>query len=224
MGVFRNLLKVFTKEKDVSATFKNIYENKRWGIKGSEKFNSGTGSDDLISNRFIDFTTNYIKENEITSIVDLGCGDFRVGSQYISPQIKKYVGVDVVDILIEHHGKEFGDEVKSFQCLDIINDELPKGELCIIRQVLQHLSNEQVQQILVKLRTYKYVLICDHVPGGEFTPNKEKKHGEDIRLKYNSGLVFNAAPFNEKLKVADTFVLESFGDGTSKLLTWIKDE
>ncbi len=224
MGVLRSFLKVFTKEKDVSSTFKNIYENKRWGEKGKEKFNSGRGSDDNIANRFVEFSQKYIEDNKITSIVDLGCGDFRLGSQYISPQIKKYVGVDVVDILIEHHEKEFGDGVKSFRCLDIINDELPKGELCIIRQVLQHLSNEQVEKILIKLRNYEYVLICDHIPGGEFISNKDKKHGEDIRLKDNSGLVFNEAPFNEKLKVVDTFVLESFGDGTSKLLTWVKDE
>jgi SAM-dependent methyltransferase len=224
MGVLRNFLKVFTKDKDVSSTFTSIYENKRWGVKGDERFNSGTGSDDLISNRFINFTQEYIQENNITSIVDLGCGDFRVGSQYITPQVTKYIGVDVVDSLIEHHQNEFGNDVISFQCLDIINDELPKGELCIIRQVLQHLSNDQVQQILIKLRAYKYVLVCDHVPGGEFTANIDKKHGEDIRLKDNSGLVFNESPFNEKLKVADTFVLESFGDGTSKLLTWVKDE
>lgn len=224
MGILRNVIKVFKKDKDVSSTFTSIYENKRWGVKGEEKFNSGTGSDDYISKNFVDFARKYIQKNNIISIVDLGCGDFRVGEQYILPEVKKYIGVDVVDTLIQHHQKEHSDEVKSFKCLDIINDPLPKAELCIIRQVLQHLSNEQVKEILIKLRTYKYVLVCDHVPGGDFTPNKDKKHGEDIRLKDNSGLVFNEAPFNEKLKVVDTFTLEKFGDGTSKLLTWVKDE
>ncbi|MBL4593265.1 MAG: SAM-dependent methyltransferase [Flavobacteriales bacterium] len=224
MGVLRGLLKALSKDKDISSTFTSIYENKRWGVKRGEKFNSGTGSDYYISQNFVDFTKKYISENNITSMVDLGCGDFRVGQQYLSPQVKKYIGVDVVDTLIQHHQKEYADDVKSFECLDIINDTLPKAELCVIRQVLQHLSNDQVQQILIKLRDYKYILVCDHVPGGEFTPNKDKKHGEDIRLKDNSGLVFNAAPFNEKIKVVDTFVLDKFADGTSKLLTWVKDE
>ena len=221
---FRRILNKLKKNQDVATTFKNIYSDKRWGGTEDEKFNSGAGSEDSISIRFIEFANKYITENNIKSIVDLGCGDFRVGSKIISPEIEKYIGIDVVDELIIHHQKTYGSDVVSFQCLNIINDELPDAELCMIRQVLQHLSNQQVAEILIKLRKYKYLIICDHIPGGKFTPNKDKKHGADIRLKYNSGLVFNEEPFNENLKIVDTFTLENFGDGTSKLLTWIKND
>lgn len=224
MNRLRRILNKLKKNQDVATTFKNIYSDKRWGGTEEEKFNSGAGSEDSISIRFIEFATKYIAENNIKSIVDLGCGDFRVGSKMVSPTVEKYIGIDVVEELINHHQNTYGSEIISFNCLDIINDELPEAELCVIRQVLQHLSNQQVAEILVKVRKYKYLIICDHIPGGTFTPNKDKKHGADIRLKDNSGLVFNEAPFNENLKIVDTFTLETFGDGTSKLLTWIKND
>lgn len=225
--MINRLKRIFNKLKrnqDVATTFRNIYSDKLWGGSEDEKFNSGAGSEDSISIRFIEFTTKYITDNNIKTIVDLGCGDFRVGSKIVSPTIEKYIGIDVVEELINHHQNAYGSEIISFNCLNIINDELPDAELCIIRQVLQHLSNHQVAEILVKVRKYKYLIICDHIPGGNFTPNKDKRHGADIRLKYNSGLVFNESPFNENLKIVDTFILKNFGDGTSKLLTWIKND
>lgn len=224
MGRLRRILNKLRKNQDVATTFKNIYSDKRWGGKENEKYNSGAGSEDDISINFIEFASKYLIENNIKSIVDLGCGDFRVGSKIITNQIEKYIGVDVVDDLIQHHQKNYSNNKVSFVCLNIIEDNLPEADLCIIRQVLQHLSNEQVKKILEKTRHYKHLIICDHIPGGEFTPNKDKKHGADIRLKQNSGLVFNENPFNENLKIVDTFILKNFGDGTSKLLTWIKND
>jgi len=32
-----------------------------------------------------------------------------------------------------------------FLCLDIISDELPDGDLCLLREVLQHLSNREMR-------------------------------------------------------------------------------
>ena len=57
-----------------------------------------------------------------------------------------YNGVDIVDELIEHNRKTFRHPNIRFHCMDAAKDnvDLPFGELLIIRQVLQHLSNADI--------------------------------------------------------------------------------
>lgn len=89
-----------------------------------------------------------------------------------------------------------------FQILDITKDELPNGDIVFIRQVLQHLSNEQISIVLPKiLSKYKYMVLTEHLPSSEkFIHNIDKKAGPDIRLDFNSGLVLTSAPFDIKIK------------------------
>ena len=84
--------------------------------------------------------------------------------------------------------------------MDIATDQLPSGDCVIIRQVLQHLSNTEVQNVLQKLANYKYVILTEHLPGGEFNPNKDIISGQGIRLKKQSGLDVLVPPFNFQIK------------------------
>ena len=95
---------------------------------------------------------------------------------------------------------KFKNEKLEFHCLDIAVDDLPFGNCALIRQVLQHLSNVEVQNILHKLKMYKYVILTEHIPNGEFTPNKEIISGQGTRLKSQSGINVFTAPFNFKVK------------------------
>ena len=87
-----------------------------------------------------------------------------------------------------------------FKCLDIAKDELPKVDGVIIRQVLQHLSNQEIQQILDKLSDYKYLILTEHIPVGPFTPNINIITNSQNRLKHHSGVDLLAEPFNFKVK------------------------
>jgi len=51
-----------------------------------------------------------------------------------------------------------------------------------------------------KLSNFKYVILTEHLPDGEFTPNKDIISGQGIRLKKNSGVNLLALPFNLKIK------------------------
>ena len=82
-----------------------------------------------------------------------------------------------------------------FTCLDIAKDSLPDADCVIIRQVLQHLSNQEVKQVLDKLHQYQYIILTEHIPIGEFIPNKDIISGQGIRLKKKSGLVVTETPF-----------------------------
>lgn len=78
-------------------------------------------------------------------------------------------------------------------------DELPDADLVTIRQVLQHLSNEQISKILSKLSKFKYVIITEHILLGDFTiPNLDKIPGPHIRTKVFSSVIIDAPPFKVK--------------------------
>lgn len=110
----------------------------------------------------------------------------------------KYTGIDIVKPLIDKNNDLFGDEQINFECLNIIDDDLPDAELCLIRQVLQHLSNEQILKILQKIKKYKYVIITEHYPAESVTVrhNIDKPHGEDTRIIDNSAVYLDKPPFN----------------------------
>jgi hypothetical protein len=85
----------------------------------------------------------------------------------------------------------------TFVCLDIIEQQLPDGDVCLVRQVLQHLSNAEIKAILDKLNKYKYVFVTEHYPlGNDCLPNIDKPHGADIRLYDNSAVFLDKEPFN----------------------------
>ena len=182
--------------KPIEDVFTDIYEKNRWGGNPGEYF-SGPGSIDSSVSIYVGAVKSFINDRKIQKVVDLGCGDFRIGSQLQLPNVK-YVGIDIVPSLIKYNQKQFGNDNISFCCLNIIRDELPDAEVCLIRQVLQHLSNEEIAETLGNVKKYRYVIITEHqLPATmHVTPNKEKPHGPDTRLDEDSGVYPDLPPFN----------------------------
>ena len=177
-----------------------VYERKFWGGNKFD-FYSGLGSHhpDIV-NPYIDVLTSFLSSFKSPLVVcDLGCGDFNVGKELVK-HTKKYVAVDIVPSLIERNKEKFKEENLEFHCLDIAVDDLPSGDCALLRQVLQHLSNTEVQSIVHKLTDFKYVILTEHLPEGEFVPNKEIVSGQGIRLKKQSGLNVLEPPFSFKVK------------------------
>ena len=141
-----------------------IYEMHLWG-KNSTKFYSGIGShDSKIIDPYIEIVSSFLNSFKNPLIVcDLGCGDFNVGKKLVQ-FTQKYIAVDIASNLINFNKNKFKNEKLEFHCLDIAVDDLPFGNCALIRQVLQHLSNVEVQNILHKLKTYKYVILTEHIP------------------------------------------------------------
>jgi len=188
-------------EKTHKEVFAEIYKNKTWGDAENTAFYSGTGSDDDYSRPYAEVIIKFIKEHKVSSVVDLGCGDFRVGSKINRDTDIVYTGVDVVPELIIHNQKEFGTEKIKFKQLNIVKDKLPEGQLCLIRQVLQHLRNDDIQKILVKCKQYDYLIVTEHLPTtGKIVPNIDKNFGASIRLGDNSGVYLDQPPFSKKVK------------------------
>ena len=104
--------------------------------------------------------------------------------------------------IINYNKKVFQKENLTFVCIDIATDILPNADCVLIRQVLQHLSNTEIHNIIKKLSVYKYVILTEHIPEGEFIPNIDIISGQGIRLKKQSGVKLLEPPFNFKVKTS----------------------
>lgn len=189
------------------AVMNQIYEQHLWGGKEFD-FYSGNGSHNPnIVAPYLSAVISFLESQDSPlSVCDLGCGDFNIG-KHLAPFTKHYTGIDIVDNLIERNKKLFPENHLEFLCLDISKDELPITDCIILRQVLQHLSNEEIASIVRKLQPYKYIILTEHLPTGGFIPNKNIISGQGIRLKHNSGVDLLKAPFS--LKVANQTILNT---------------
>ena len=177
-----------------------IYDMNLWGGQSFD-FYSGLGSHDpKITNPYLNALIDFFESHNKSLVVcDLGCGDFNIG-KHLTKHTKKYIAIDIVENLIYRNKKQYKEDHLEFYCLDIANDELPAGDCIILRQVLQHLSNTEIQSVIKKIAAYNYIILTEHIPLGNFTSNKDIISGQGIRLKQNSGVNILEAPFNFKIK------------------------
>jgi hypothetical protein len=196
-----------------------VYEKKLWGGNTSV-FYSGEGSHlPEIVTPYIAVVIDFLQSFETPLIVcDLGCGDFNIGKDLVKYS-KKYIAIDIVEKLIEHNKNMFKADHLEFHCLDIATADLPKGDCAIIRQVLQHLSNAEVQNIIDRLVDFKYVILTEHLPEGDFTPNKDIISGQGIRLKKQSGINLMVAPFHFNVKEEKELLSIDLKGGKGRLVT-----
>ena len=192
--------KMTTKE-----VFSEIYTKKIWSPekeKKSIKFYSGIGSHyEEFTNIYINKVKEFlIKFPSKPSVVDLGCGDFYIGSK-LRQYCDKYVAVDIFEDLININKNKYSYLDVNFKTLDITNDQLPSGEICFLREVLQHLSNDLIKKFLnLMAGKYKYLVITEHLPKEKsFKPNIDILTGPNIRIAKNSGVLLTEEPFNLKV-------------------------
>jgi hypothetical protein len=173
--------------------FREIYRNNLWGSDGRSKFFSGVGSRGESAEIYVKEMARLLErhatevEGRLT-VVDLGCGDFEIGHALVTrfPDLI-YVGCDIVPELIAHHTKTYANERISFRQLDIVADPLPKGDVCLVRQVLQHLSNAEIMKFLQRAN-YKYLYITEGHPSVRTGPvNPDKATGGDVRFDWYAG-------------------------------------
>lgn len=150
--------------------FSSIYENKVWGNNTNSEYNgsSGGGSDiEYNKNTYIPFLKKFIIDYNIKTIVDLGCGDFVCGSLiYDDLDNVNYIGYDVYKKLVEYNSKTYSLPKYRFLHLDFCNNKenIINGELCILKDVLQHWSLQNIYDFLdyiVEQKKFKYILITN---------------------------------------------------------------
>lgn len=179
----------------LTETFSLIYREGIWGRASGQAFDSGPGSADEITLPYVAALQRFLGQHGIRSVTDLGCGDFRVGRR-VSALVDQYIGVDCVPELIAHLRATEAREGVSFHCLDLTQASPPPAGAALIRQVLQHLSNEQIASVLRRCAHYPFLVITEHIPRHCSTPNLDHPHGPDTRLEFDSGVFLDQEPYS----------------------------
>jgi len=179
-------------EPSIRQRFETIYATDEWGQ------GSGEGSYPVHTRGYIRFLQRFIKQHNIKSVVDLGCGDWQF-SRFIDWSGVDYHGFDLVASVIDNNRERYGAPGIRFLRYDGDFSELPKADLLIAKDVLQHWSNDSVINFLPHLPRYPKALLTNCINPLGPTTNQDIPDGGfrylDLRL----------APFNIKAKVAFSF-------------------
>lgn len=142
--------------------FTKIYEQNLFNKRGAEKNSeskSGPGSSLSQTQELINQLPSLIDKYSIQSILDVPCGDLNWMSKVELKNVS-YIGADIVKELVELNKSKYTKDNVRFCQLNIINDNLPKVDLVICRDLFVHLSNSQVFKSVenIKKSGAKYLL------------------------------------------------------------------
>jgi len=164
--------------------FENIYREDHWTN------GSGPGSLPRHTIEYRAFLSRFIAENEIETVTDLGCGDWQ-STRLMDWSGIHYVGLDVVRWIIDRNKEVYGSERIEFRHFTDL-DQLPGGDLCICKEVFQHLPNDVVQAHLSAIsERYRFALITNFV-------EPEEDCNRDIEIGGGRPLRLEQPPFNAR--------------------------
>ena len=165
------------------------------------------GSGSLIINckEWINTINKFIDDNPIKTINDIGCGDLNfVKETNIIEKNIDYLGYDFIVRNTNVNLKIFN---KSF---NIVTDTPRKCDLCICKDVLNHLEMTQILNALENIKSTSNFLIITNYPNN---PNKTTELNN-----YNAGwenINFNIHPYNLKKYLINTIKIRHNRDKNS---------
>jgi SAM-dependent methyltransferase len=142
--------------------FGTIYRDQVWGKNAEGQGTSGSGSTLRSTALYRTYLQTFLKEHNIRSVVDAGCGDWEF-SKAIDWTGIDYKGFDVVGSVIATNTKKYSAKNVQFAVANIVTDDLPAADLLISKHVLQHLPNADVTTFLAQLPKYRHVLLTNGV-------------------------------------------------------------
>jgi SAM-dependent methyltransferase len=140
--------------------FTTIYETCVWGHDSEGHGISGAGSKVEHAKPYMQFLQKFLNDNNIKSVVDVGCGDWTF-SQYIDWSGILYIGYDVVKSVVEKNNISFSGSNCQFIHGDALTIDLPVADLLICKDVLQHLPNNDIKLFLKQCSKFKHCLITN---------------------------------------------------------------
>ncbi len=140
--------------------FSGIYSEKAWTDGSDQASRSGPGSDPANTQEYRETLTRLLREKEVRSVVDLGCGDW-ASSRLIDWGDVNYTGIDIVPSVVESLNAEFGGPRRRFLCADFSREDWPDAELVIIKDVLQHWPSDWIHRFGTRLHRHDWALITN---------------------------------------------------------------
>lgn len=147
---YRNQNSSKFKGMSTSDVFTEIYQSNQW--RSSESI-SGTGSENKQTETLIKSLDKLFADLQISSVLDLPCGDFNWMQRVNLSQVN-YTGADIVQELIESNRNKFaGIENVNFRVLNLISDPLPATDLIMVRDCMVHLSFEDIHRAIKNIKS-----------------------------------------------------------------------
>lgn len=129
--------------------FESIYDTNYWGGNMSK---SGRGSDPDQTEVLVSVLREFMERQNISVMVDLGCGDCTWVKEVMINPLRYYVGVDIVHSLILKNKKQYGDAYHTFLEKDVTRFVPPSTEMILCRDVMCHLLFEDALRMLAIIR------------------------------------------------------------------------
>jgi SAM-dependent methyltransferase len=180
--------------------FTRAYQSNEW------HGGSGTGSTPETTVAYRRLIDRLIRTAQIKSVLDLGCGDWQF-SRLIGWGGADYLGIDVVPEVIAANQLAYAGPGVRFVHADFRHTELPKADLVLVKDVLQHWSNAQVTAFLPRLVKFPWALIANtrngirenqDIPDGAWRPLDLRLPPFNLAatelLTYDAGHVDNPLP------------------------------
>jgi len=145
---------LFFDSSNLHSTFETIYRRSVWGG------GSGAGSDLRNTVVYLAYIQHLLDRFAVRSVVDLGCGDWRF-SRHLDLGGRSYLGVDIVASVIEANAAAYGNDNTRFLTADVTAFDIPNCDLLLCKDVLQHLSNANVQVILKRSHAARHAVFTN---------------------------------------------------------------
>ena len=211
--------------------FSNIYDN--YGF-GSLESRSGPGSTLDETQKLRESIKKIIKDKNIKSVVDIPCGDFNWMKEIVF-NFESYIGGDIVKKAIEENNERYSNSRIKFIEFDIVNDEIPNGDLLIVRDIIGHFPIEDGVKILKNILNSKckYLLSTTWAKkiGNDWFPcEKNDVHRENEGVDYGRFYPVNlmSNPFNlpnAEIYLEEDVMVDNFENGNRKTLAlWDLDK
>lgn len=140
--------------------FSDIYANGVWIEHEDQASLSGAGSVASATDSLRVQLSSFLRSVNCRRLVDIGCGDFG-WLQNVEGKFH-YLGIDIVQSVVDTNNALYANEERRFICLDATKQPIePWGDVAICREVLFHLSFKNALQLLRNIQAagFKYILL-----------------------------------------------------------------
>lgn len=155
---------------------------------GDAESASGTGSSLKATETIRAALPGLFTELDIETVLDIPCGDFHWAKE-MDWTARRYIGIDVVEPLIDQNRRRHGAPGRDFLVADIVEDPLPACDLILCRDLFIHFPNALVAEALANIKRSgaRYLLTTQY---------RNPRSNRDIRLGSFRPVNLEAPPFN----------------------------
>lgn len=165
----------YFKRKSKEDIFTDIYKNHKWQG-GKPETLSGIGSTLSHTENLRVELSALLKDLNIKTMLDIPCGDFNWMNATDLSMLDRYIGADIVKSLIENNKSQYQEKFIEFEKIDITNEILPQVDLILCRDLMIHLSIQDIHKALRNIyKSNSKYLLMNNFPS--LTENKDIETG-----------------------------------------------